>query len=374
MVDAYIKHLEFWETELKSKRISLLIFPHRPEATIARAMDIPVRSLDGSRLGVRYVWSVDEMASNPDIRTIYDGIQNVENPPLIKKPTDHHLKRRRDALRSATWSYTFKSIGRTILQQLYWTLRGYTKARRGYLGDRIAAHLHRRRAIRQVTAKGLATISSLDGKPYVLFTLHTEPERALQGLSPEYFFQLSCIASISRDLPAGFLLVVKEHAASSGVRPRDFYRQIQEFKNVVMADVREYGLELVGRSVAVVTITGSIGFEGATMGKPVIHFGRHAIYDFLPHVQVVTDESKLAGYLDDVLCGGFTPERATQAARNGARLLKAIAKVSFVIGDQFVGNPKDYGPAGVEASYQALLTSLKHGAVGKDPYAPKQLD
>ena len=64
-------------------------------------------------------------------------------------------------------------------------------------------------------------------------------------MSPEYFYQLSCIAALSRDLPAGAILVVKETLAATGRRPRDFYAQIKEFKNVVMLDIRELGLEVV---------------------------------------------------------------------------------------------------------------------------------
>jgi len=66
---------------------------------------------------------------------------------------------------------------------------------------------------------------------YVFYALQVEPESNLQGYSPEYFYQLSAIISLARDLPPGVVLAVKEHLPAAGRRPSQFHRQIQLLKN-----------------------------------------------------------------------------------------------------------------------------------------------
>ena len=46
---------------------------------------------------------------------------------------------------------------------------------------------------------------------YIYFPLTTEPEVAMHSLAEDFFFQLSAINMLSRDLPANFKVVVKEH-------------------------------------------------------------------------------------------------------------------------------------------------------------------
>ena len=90
----------------------------------------------------------------------------------------------------------------------------------------------------------LPSLEDLEGKRFIFFPLSTEPE-SLQMLSPEYFYQLAFITSIARDLPVGVYLVVKEHLAAVGRRPKDFYGQIMEFKNVIVANIQEDGMSQI---------------------------------------------------------------------------------------------------------------------------------
>ena len=90
----------------------------------------------------------------------------------------------------------------------------------------------------------------------MFFPLHAEPESSLQVASPECLVQLSTITSLARDLPAGYYLAVKETYQTYGRRPSNFYDQIREFKNVVLLDMLELGLEVARRAEAVATITG----------------------------------------------------------------------------------------------------------------------
>ena len=104
---------------------------------------------------------------------------------------------------------------------------------------------------------------------FVLYALQVEPETNFQGFSPENFFQLSTIIALSRDLPAGVALVVKEHLPAISRRPSQFYDQIRLLNNVIFVDPRSKGVDLVKASAAVATINGTVGQEAAVLGKPV---------------------------------------------------------------------------------------------------------
>lgn len=89
------------------------------------------------------------------------------------------------------------------------------------------------------------------------------------------------------------------------------------------------------------------------MGRPVITFGRHNQYNFLPHVRVVTDETCLKKYLHDAL------EATTgQAERDGARFLRAVLGVSFDLGDYDYIHIERFDPKVVEVAAGSLIDSL----------------
>ena len=198
-------------------------------------------------------------------------------------------------------------------------------------------------------------LSDMGNSKFVYYPLHTEPETALQTLSPEYFYQLSCIAALSRDLPAGTVLAVKDTLAAIGRRPRDFYAQILEFKNVVLLDVREFGLEVAKKSSAVATITGTGGFEAAVMGKPVISFGRHNLYNFLSHVRVINDETKLKEDLVWALKDDFDVKTAKI---EGAKFLEGVKNISFNMEEFTAINGKNFSDIAIKRAYENLYKSI----------------
>ena len=88
-------------------------------------------------------------------------------------------------------------------------------------------------------------------------------------------------------MPADYILVVKEHILAFGRRPKDFYTQITDLKNVFLADANELGLEYVKNCKAVACITGTSAWEAVVMGIPVISFSKNNIWNFLNHVYYI---------------------------------------------------------------------------------------
>jgi hypothetical protein len=121
-----------------------------------------------------------------------------------------------------------------------------------------------------------------------------------------------------------------------------------------MLDIDEIGLLCARKADATATITGTSGFEAAVMGRPVISFGRHNIYDFLSHVMVVEDENQLAGYLWRIFSGDIDSKRARD---DGLRFLQAIVDVSFDLGEFNVTRSDEITEEAGATAYEALVAS-----------------
>jgi hypothetical protein len=96
------------------------------------------------------------------------------------------------------------------------------------------------------------------------------------------------------------------------------------------------------------------------MGKPVILFGQHNFYDFLPHVSVVRKSGDLAQALTKALASGFDKEKVR---RDAARLRQAMLNASFDLGSFSNINDKNFDENGVRATVDALITSVGREAM-----------
>jgi hypothetical protein len=355
MLHAYNETLDYWQDEFAKRAPTLFISGGKIVATVARAHGVPYRFMAGARYKNYYYWAENEYFSAPNLEAAFAAIDRAGDAD-IESPYLDHLVNRAQFLKSRGLFELAQVLALTVARRGYWWLRGYEKRKGYYMRDELALHVRRWRDTRRLTSPGMCRLSDLAGQPFVYYPLHTEPEMALQTLSPEYFYQLSCIAALSRDLPAGAILAVKETLAAMGRRPRDFYAQITEFKNVKLLDTRELGLEVARAATAVATITGTGGFEAAVMGKPVITFGRHNLYNFLPHVRLITDEARLK----DDLAWAFSPQFDHAAAlADGNRFLSAIIATSFDMGQYATSDGKNYDQSGVARAYENLLSGLK---------------
>jgi len=360
LVTRYVRLLEYIDRELTSKQVTLVVNGTLPWMIWTRAKGIPFRTLIEARFKDHYKWAVDEFLDTPAIKDAYAAI--ADNDPALEVPIELDTPAVTQQYRSLTNKQ--KSVGaltrtlaREVLRQVYWRLRGYEKAKTSYtLASNLSYHWRRWLVLRQQTSERMPKLETFGAEKFVFFPLHTEPEHALQALSPEYFFQLECIASIARDLPAGVRLVVKEHIFAAGRRPDGFYDHIRDFKNVTLVNADIPGVEIARRSTAVVTITSTVGLEAALLGKPVISFGRHNVYNLLPHVKLVDRPEEIASALQEAL---FRPQDQDVMLRAGRRLLAAIVRTSFPMGPLSQWKPDAYGPEQFEVAFSSLLASLE---------------
>ena len=346
--------LKFWLDEFESKRVSLCLNFGRLPNIVARSLGIPVRIPTLLRYEDRYYWAYDEQQQSPRIAEQFAVSEPDENVRF--EGAYGAYKSYRAKIKGRVGAHVFVCrAALTILRYAYWKLRGYEKAKGYYLKELVSYLWRHRCATNEMMSSDLPSLEDLEGKRFIFFPLSTEPE-SLQTLSPEYFYQLAFITSIARDLPVGVYLVVKEHLAAVGRRPKNFYGQIMEFKNVIMANIQEDGVALMRQSEAVAIITGTSGLEAAVSGKPIITYGRQNIYNFLPHVSVIKEETELKDALHRVTSRAIDLE---QARYDGEKFLKALVDISFRLKSFSPWNPDVIDEDDIGVAYDALLKSAE---------------
>ena len=141
--------------------------------------------------------------------------------------------------------------------------------------------------------------------PFVFFPLQVEPEATLMFESPMCDNALTAIDWLAKTVPAGWLVVVKEHPGATAPRPDGFWAQIRRYPNVLVAGTLEDGEIIVRNARAVAVLNSSLGLQAASIGKPVITFHPGFVGAMLGHVQIVdsyeTTKAALQRIRDDAL-------------------------------------------------------------------------
>ncbi len=115
----------------------------------------------------------------------------------------------------------------------------------------------------------------VEGEDYVYMPLHLIPESSVFVKASFYVDELNLIEQVSKSLPLGWKLYVKEHQAMLGERDLEFYRKAAEIANVRVVQINYYKdpKPWLLKCKGVVTITGTAAYEAALLGKRSIIFG-----------------------------------------------------------------------------------------------------
>ena len=143
-------------------------------------------------------------------------------------------------------------------------------------------------------------------KKIIFFPMHYSPEETSNPTGGErYFDQEKIIRDISNNIPEDYVLVVKEHTTQFHYqyygylgRDLDFYRKISSFKNVFFIDSQLSSFEIIDNSDAIVTISGTAGFEALCRKTKCLLFGR-SWYESLPGVYKIKSSTDISAALQD---------------------------------------------------------------------------
>jgi len=106
----------------------------------------------------------------------------------------------------------------------------------------------------------------------IFFAFQYQPEQSTLSQGIFYANQIALAENISKSLPLGYTLIVKEHPWGRGARPAWQYRHLAGLYNVRFCDAPSK--EIINRVEAVIAISGTVGFEGVALDKPTVILGR----------------------------------------------------------------------------------------------------
>ena len=108
---------------------------------------------------------------------------------------------------------------------------------------------------------------------FYYFTLHVIPESTILTQSDDYKEE-SVIKDICAKLPIDTFLVVKENFQMLGERQMSFYKNLLQIHNLILIDPYFNSLELVKKSLGVISMAGTVSFEACILNKRAILVGK----------------------------------------------------------------------------------------------------
>lgn len=147
------------------------------------------------------------------------------------------------------------------------------------------------------------------GAAYLLYPLHYHPESSTSIQAAAYLDEFEVIRNIAFSMPVGVQLYVKDHTSAFANPPLSFYRRIAALPNVCLISPFENTKLLIRGSLAVITLTSTMGYEAALMNKRVFLYGS-VFYEIHQNVVRVEDPSKLFELFTEFL---FEPPRADRS-------------------------------------------------------------
>ena len=185
----------------------------------------------------------------------------------------------------------------------------------------------------------------------VFFPLHQEPEATLNYMSEFYANQVATIENILKCLAPGQVLVIKEHPVDKGsLLRRKFWEIRKRYSGLYDLPAEVHGRQVLPRAGRVVTLTSTVGWEAAVLGKPVYVLGE-IFYDNLPGL------NRVAGW----------PELKTllrQPADRSERLTVEAAEafVARTVEMSYPGNPFPHADLYSPANIAHVVAAIVDGA------------
>ncbi len=165
------------------------------------------------------------------------------------------------------------------------------------------------------------------GKEVVFYPLHQEPEATLNYMSEFYANQVATIENILKCLNANQVLVVKEHPVDKGSLLRRKFADIRRrCSSLYYLPAELHGREVLAVAQRVVTLTSTLGWEAAVLGRKVYVLGQ-IFYDRFAGVTTVNDFDALKRELRAPL------------ADEPADLQRVVQFVANMLEQSYAGNP-----------------------------------
>lgn len=248
------------------------------------------------------------------------------------------------------------STGRAL-----WALKDQAKRRRhwtrsswNYVPLSRMASAHAARAVRSWTMarfSGHARPEELKQGRAALFALHVQPESAVDVDGSYHSDQLHVIRCLRKALPADMVLYVKEHAQFTGLKRMSFFRDVLSIPGVRLLDHRVRASSLFDDLDLILTISGTVAFEGGMAGIPTVLLVP-MYFDGLSTITVCGDLRRLPAAIREVLA------RRQDVAKDAAVLDRLLAVSHPGNWCDDLMDPSASGPENVANVTAAILRAI----------------
>jgi len=313
-----LKHLQ-----VRFRKISGMLEEKKPDAVIfsavgsmgslvlywtAKRMGIKTYVIEHARIKERVLLNDNCYCDFTGVNDIFNSLQKGERQSKFEEESAVILREFRDSPHKRVWS---ESDTVPILPRIFrWAeffsryLRTYIREERwkDYLEEDPLSYLKNRikRRLRKWSIPSDIFEDPKEGEDYAYFPLHQEPEIATLLYAPFFTNQISVAQTIAKALPISFRLYIKDHPSMIGYRNKSFYEALKNIPNVRLIKSSADSIALVKNAKLITTITGTAGWEGIMLKKPVITFGS-TFYNILPMVRKCGALTQLPWLVKDVL-------------------------------------------------------------------------
>lgn len=135
---------------------------------------------------------------------------------------------------------------------------------------------------------------------YDFFPLHFSPESSINVPAAFYIDQTRVVDRILLDRQGNAPLVVKEHPAMFGFRPKGFYRSLLNRPMVHFVHRKTPSFELIRKADTVYSVTGTACLEAFFLGIKWVQFGNNFLSDWIARRQASSLESSPEAFIQDV--------------------------------------------------------------------------
>jgi hypothetical protein len=185
----------------------------------------------------------------------------------------------------------------------------------------------------------------------VFYPLHQEPEATLNYMSEFYANQVATIENILKCLNCNQVLVVKEHPVDKGsLLRRKFSALRRQCSGLYYLPAEVHGREVLARARRVVTLTSTVGWEAAIIGRSVYVLGQ-IFYDCAPGVVAVRSLEELR------------IELRTEVRDQDAQVGPITRFIAGMIEQSYRGNPFPHKDLYGELNRQRVVHAIEH-AIG----------
>lgn len=312
--------------------------------SVCKKKRIPIYGLSPLSYEAYYYWQREKSGQIPYLEETYQDLK-ISNGQLTE--LDNAITDIAPFTKSIISAMMEKGKLSNLLRRLF--VISYKHARSAIAGNRkigevflpakLKYHLQNYLNFKKEMRREYPPIGEIAKMDYVYYPLHYEPEASLNGVEPHFTNQMYAIELLSKSVPAGGHVLVKEHPAAVGNRPLHWMDAIAEFPRVKLVHPFENSIELIRHSMATATITGTAGLEAAILGKPVISLGPNYRFNFVDHVFFANDLPSLRILLEWI----YENRKSLDFRENGAVLKRAIELTCFKldVADFYSYRPSD---------------------------------